>query len=530
MIDPYYIILTPIFIAAVFYLIPYNKVKYPAVLVQTALLAAVIINYLFVRENGQQVISIGKFGPIALISYRCDIISSLLLVLTAFIFLALMIFNLPKEYMNSLFLFLMMVIQSLLMGIFISNDLFNIYVMYEVSIIVVSILIMFKKEPSSIYDGFMYLMINIVAMLFYLLGIGMLYRIFGSLDLLVIKGRMSMIQDPSSLIIPYSLIITAVSLKTALMPLFSWLPNAHASKGSPSIVSALLSGLYVKGSIYLFIRISDMFMPKIDMSQFFVVMGILTGIVGFILAVSQKDIKLILAYSTISQLGLIMTGINSMNEFAFYGSIYHILNHAFFKTALFLTAGIISDAYGTRNINRIKGLFKSMPSITFITLASILGITGAPLFNGSISKYMMQEAGSFADYSIMLINLGTIIIFIKYSSMFFGKSNLGHQKVNLLRTVTSCILSLMCFAGGIFGRELVSLLFRIHIDIHPLEYLDKSLIFLISLLAGYLIYSLLVRRSKLMEKVRRFELGFNDVCISIILFFIVTAAVTFLKH
>lgn len=531
MIDPYYIIIGPIFIGMLLYLLPYSRIKYIAVFLQICIFMSTIINYLYIRRNGDLLIPLGGFDPISLISLRYDLVSSLFVSLTAFLFLAFLIFNLHQKYMSSLFLFLFITLESLIFAIFLSNDLFNIYVIYEVSIIIVSILIMFKKDATSIFDGFMYLMINIVAMCFFLLGLGFLYKTFGTLDILRIRDMMPLISDPKVLIIPYSLIITAIGLKTALMPLFSWLPNAHASKGSPSVISALLSGLYVKASIYLFLRVREMFSHSIDMSQFFMIVGLLTGIIGFFLATSQKDIKLILAYSTISQLGLIMIGINTGSEAALYGALYHIINHAFFKSTLFMTAGIISDAYQTRNVFEIKGLFSKMPVIAYTALISILGITGAPLFNGSISKYLIQGSGSgsIMEYGMILINIGTIITFLKYSSMFFGQSDVTPYKVNKNRTVIVMILSSICFFGGIFGREMINMLFNIQVQISALDYLDKSLIFLLSLLVGYLIYTVVIKDSLFIRKVREFELGFNDVCVSIAVFFVVTAVITYLK-
>lgn len=109
------------------------------------------------------------------------------------------------------------------------------------------------------------------------------------------------------------------------------------------------------------------------------------------MAVGQKDLKLILAYSTVSQVGLIMMGINIGTEIAFWGSFYHIFSHTIFKSTLFLTAGLISESYGTRNIYKIRGLFKRMPLVSSATALDVLGVIGAPFFNGSISKYLISR-------------------------------------------------------------------------------------------------------------------------------------------
>jgi multicomponent Na+:H+ antiporter subunit D len=122
------------------------------------------------------------------------------------------------------------------------------------------------------------------------------------------------------LYLPYALILTAVCLKAALMPLFSWLPKAHGTPSAPSVVSAVLSGLYVKNGIYLFIRCQSAFQP-IDVSTFFLVAGAVTAIAGAVFAIAQSDIKLILSYHTVSQIGLIMVALNMGSETAAVGAV-----------------------------------------------------------------------------------------------------------------------------------------------------------------------------------------------------------------
>jgi len=106
---------------------------------------------------------------------------------------------------------------------------------------------------------------------------------------------------------------------------------------------------------------------------------------------SQYDIKLILAYSTVSQIGLIIFGLSVDNSYSYYGAIYHIINHSIFKTLLFLCAGLIIDHYNTRDMRKIRGVFTSMPLLSVAMIMAMLGVTGAPLFNGSISKYLIQK-------------------------------------------------------------------------------------------------------------------------------------------
>jgi multicomponent Na+:H+ antiporter subunit D len=374
-----------------------------------------------------------------------------------------------------------------------------------------------------VYDGMMYLMINFLAMAFMLLGIGYLYRITGVLDFIGMHNKIAQINDPRALVLPYALIMTAIALKAALFPLFSWLPRAHGAPSAPSIISATLSGVQVKVGVYLLIRMQWVFSPVIDASVFFAVLGFVTAVIGFLLAVSQKDIKLILAYHTVSQVGLIVLGLNGGTDYAFWGGMYHIINHAMFKGLLFLTAGVIIDQYGTRNYSQIRGVFRRMPWIGIAGFAGVLGITGTPLFNGSISKYLIQNGlqGNLAEIGMFIVNLGTVLSFVKYSTMFFGKAP---DEVKPLKDPyingVSMLIGLGCLAGGIFGAQAVQLLYGQSYNLSGTLGAEKLIMFAITLALGIALYFGVVKRiGGFLQRIRDNKLTYNQVALLITVFF-----------
>jgi multicomponent Na+:H+ antiporter subunit D len=522
MIQLFWLVLLPIMTGIITYLFFAKHAKYVVLVMQSVFFAISFYIFYYVKIHGEMIDLLGGYDLGISIALRCDRVSAALILLNAFLFTCMIFFNYHKEYMNKLFLFLFLALQGLINGIFLSNDLFNIYVLTELSTIVVSILIMFKKDNQSIYDGMVYLLTNLVAMTFFLLGIGYIYKIFGSLDLTVIGDRMVYIEDPKFLILPYSLIITAVGLKAALMPLFSWLPRAHGTPSAPSIVSAILSGLYVKCGVYLFIRTNVLFQPVLDTTHIFLVIGFLTAVIGFVFALSQTDIKLILAYSTVSQIGLIIFGLSLNHEYSYEGSIYHILNHAIFKSVLFLTAGMIIEEYETRDIREIRGVFRRMPFVAIVTIMAILGITGAPLFNGSISKYLIQKGTYVSDlleYGLILINVGTIMCFVKYASMLMGPLTGEKYSPRFNQKIVIGLLGLTCFVGGIFGANFIEFLFNVDVQISIDGYIRKSIIYVVSLVFGVFFYRVLYHRLGLFNKIREIELPFNEICLSIVIFF-----------
>lgn len=471
---------------------------------------------------------LGGWNPPVGILLYADRFAAAMVLLTACLFLLLISFEGNRLVFDKNFCMLFLILEGLLSGIFLLDDLFSIFILVEVSTLVAALLIMFNRDSRSMYDGLFYMIINIFAATFFLLGLAMLYKQTGTFSLQVLGRILPCVENMKPLYLPYALILTAVCLKAALMPLFSWLPKAHGTPSAPSVVSAVLSGLYVKNGIYLFIRCQSAF-QAIDTSTFFLIAGAITAIAGAVFAIAQSDIKLILSYHTVSQIGLIMVALNMGSETAAVGGMYHIVNHALFKTVLFLGAGVVIDEYKTRNLYEIHGVFRRMPWIAVSMIAAILGITGAPLFNGSISKYLIQHDVSDALGSavLLLINVGTIVSFIKFSGIFFGNTG-TKAKIFAGRTVACLVLGAMCLLFGVFGGSVVELLFGYDITIDPTGYLKKSAAFWLSAGASWLIYRFAVRDRVFWKRVRRVDFGFNTSALSVVLFFAVLTGYLYL--
>lgn len=526
----YAMILIPIIAGAIIYLIKKKEVLWVGFFLQIFLLGMAIYNFVIVQTSGPYEFVLGNFERIAGITLRCDTLSAALVLLTAFIYFVCYLFGILEKFMNNLFIFFFLTLQAMIIAIFLSRDLFNIYVLAEVSTIIVSVLIMFKKDSRSLYDGMLYLITNITAMTFFLFGLGFMYKIFGTLNIDIITSKMYYITDVKTLAVPFAFLITGVGLKCAFLPLFSWLPKAHATSSAPSIISVVLSGLYVKSGIYLFIRLREMFLPAIELDQFFLYIAVGTGIVGFLLAMSQKDLKMILAYHTISQIGLILVGITSGSQLSYYGGVLHLFNHAIFKSLLFLCAGIITERYGKRNITDIKGVFRRMPYVSIMMMAGMLGITGAPLFNGSVSKFLIEAGvhGRFIEYIVIFINLGTIISFIKLSSIFFGGEKSDRIHVDIWKKVSVTIMGAMCLAMGLAGPLFINSVFNYNLDFDIVEYMKNMIIFFVSFGVGLLLYLKVLRNSKFIKNGFEMELGINGIAMNMTAFFAVLVGAVYL--
>jgi multicomponent Na+:H+ antiporter subunit D len=513
-----YVILLPV-IGGIFSYLVGKGSKVSFFLIQITLLVLSVLLFRDVNDGTIVHYVIGGHVKGVGIELLVDNFSSIFILLTVVLFSVIFVYDHHEDYANRMFLFLLLVLEGVIIGIFASNDIFTIFVLIEVSTIIVSILIMFKKDSRSIYDGMLYLLINIVGMCFFSIGIGYLYKIYGTLNITVLKELM-LSSGTVNLKLPFAFIITGVGLKSAIMPLFSWLPKAHGTPSAPPSVSAILSGIYIKCGVYLFLMFLTIFKIQINLQLFFEVTGFLTAVIGFVFALSQKDIKLILAYHTVSQVGLIVFGYSFGTTYALAGSIYHITVHALFKSSLFLSAGIIAEKYKTRNISEIRGLFSSMPFVSVMIVIAMLSITGAPFFSGSISKALISKDinTSFREVMFIIINLGTILSFVKYSAMLFGSSD-KKFKVAPNQLIALAVLSISCIVMGVFGTQIVSYLFEINLKISFLDYLYKILIYIMNIGIGYVFYIYVYERIPLFTLIRNTDVSFNNIVFFITLFF-----------
>ena len=529
----YLIILFPVTAAATGYFLPQRR--YHQLLAAVNVSVTVLAAFLFhTVRSGQPLEHLMAGWPEGLaIRLVADSLSAPLVMLGAVFCTGTLLFSTRADYLDKTFLFLFMALESTLLGIFLSGDLFNIYVLIELSMLIIAILIMYKQDKQSVYDAMLYLMMNFIAMAFMLLGIGFIYRITGVLDLNMMHERIAMLESPQAVMLPFAMIMTAIALKAGMFPLFSWLPRAHGAPSAPAIVSAVLSGVQVKTGVYLLIRVSAVFAPQIDATAFFLVLGFITSIVGFLLAICQKDIKLILAYHTVSQMGLIVMGLHLGTETAFYGGLYHIINHALFKGLLFLTAGTIIESYHRRSYAEIRGVMRTMPAIGLGTLAGMLGITGAPFFNGSISKYFISDGlqGNWGGMALFLINLGTTLSFVKYAVILFGKpaGKVDRPRDPWVASV-AIVFGLACLFGGLLGGPAVQWLFGPTLKTAGALSTQKILGFAITLGIAVLAYRLVVSRiGTLLIRVRTNKFTFNQLTVMMTLFFLALLAFLWLR-
>jgi len=343
-------------------------------------------------------------------------------------------------------------------GVLLSSDLFNLYVFLEIASLSGYALVAFGVSAEDLEASFKYMVMGAMASIFILLGIAMLYSYTSTLNMAEMAQALS--TRPAGILISFVsvLFLAGFGLKAALVPFHAWLPDAHSS--APSPVSAVLSGLVIKTlGIYALSRVFFNCLgisSKVLMALMF--LGALSMVVGAFLALKQSDIKRMLAYSSISQIGYIVFALGVGTPLAILGALFHILNHAAAKSALFLNAGTIERATGTRDINKMGGLNAKLPVTGCTSLMGSMSISGIPPFAGFWSKLLIiiaaVQAGQIAYSAIaVIVSIVTLIYYLRFHTKVF----FGLPVQNTAEVKEACgaikwpviILGFICLAGGL---------------------------------------------------------------------------------
>jgi multicomponent Na+:H+ antiporter subunit D len=353
-------------------------------------------------------------------------------------------------------------------GVVIAGDIFNLYVFMEIAAISSYALVAFGVEKDELEASYKYMVLGGLASLFILFTIALLYWYTKSLNIADISRILEAGTNKKLVIFIQILFIAGFGLKAAMIPFHAWLPDAHSS--APSPVSAMLSGVLIKAiGIYVLIRLFfNMFTISYEISLVITSIGTLSMVIGVFLAIGQWDMKRLLAYHSISQMGYVIIGVGIgmlilakdgnrlFAALSIAGGLYHLANHAMFKGLLFLSAGAVEYRTGTRNLKELGGLSGSMPVTSSASLSASMAISGIPPFNGFFSKLIIIIAAAKAQYYLLaflavVVSIITLASFLKLQkNTFYGKS--GNKKIKNIKEVpfTMCfsmiVLALLCIA------------------------------------------------------------------------------------
>ena len=444
---------------------------YWVMLTMFAVLLMTSSNLYTVITSGTIHYQLGGWAPPVGIEYVIDLLNGFVCIIIAFIGLMVAIYSIEsitKELPNKIIPFysIYLLLITGLMGMTITGDIFNFYVFLEVSSLTAYALIAMGDRGDGVVASFNYLIMGTVAASFILLGIGYLYAVTGSLNMADMQSLLPSIYDSKVVLAALAFFMVGFSIKVGLFPLHAWLPDAYTH--APSSASALIAGLMTKVGAYAMIRFMfSVFTPAFviditSMAEILTWAAALAIIVGSVLAIAQSDIKRMLAYSSISQIGYILLGVGLVNVIGMQGGLLHILNHSLMKCALFLVAGAIFYRTGIRNLHQFQGLGKKMPVTTTVFLIAGLSMIGVPGTVGFTSKWYLALGSINAGQWINIVYFWRV-----FDNIWFGHphevEHIKRDEAPLSMLIPMVILALLCIFFGLFAY------YPLHYVLEPLS-------------------------------------------------------------
>ncbi len=349
--------------------------------------------------------TVGGWAPPLGIALRADGLSAFMLLTSALVIGAIGLFaratyvqpaGTPERRAPLVFWILLMGVWTGLNAVWLAGDLFSLYVALELLTFSAVPLVSLEGKPETLAAALRYMLFALIGSILYLLGCALLYGGYGTLDIVLL----SHLARPEPVVfVALALMTAGLAAKTALFPLHLWLPPAHA--GAPAAASALLSALVVKGSFILTVRLWFDALPGIaggGAAQFMAALGSAAIIVGSVLALRQERLKLMIAYSTVAQIGYLFFlfplagAAGDWERLAWTGGIMQLVAHAVAKAAMFMAAGLIGEALGHDRIAGFAGLGRALPVVMFAFGLAGMSLMGLPPSGGFVAKAMLLTA------------------------------------------------------------------------------------------------------------------------------------------
>ncbi len=367
---------------------------------------------------------------------------------------------------------LFLILQAGMMGVVLTADLFNLYVFFEIMSIASYGMIAMGRSREALKASYNYLIMGSIAVCFMLMGVGYLYSITGSVNMADVASRISLESHPYAITIALAFFVVGLSIKAALFPLHLWVPDAYTY--APQATTPLIEGAMGHVALYTVIRVlfgvfGVEVLRSTGVADALLIISSIGMIVTAALAIAQNNLRRMLAYCSINQMGYIFFAISTLNPVGVLGGMLHILNHALMKVGLFQAAGAIKQKTGMENLFNFQGLGKTMPLTMFSFTIMALSIMGLPPFVGFVSKWYISlgilDAGRWPYIAVILVNtVMEFVYFIRIINIsYFGKTVEEKAPVKKLEAPMSMVLptaalAISCIIFGIFVSPLRSLL------------------------------------------------------------------------
>lgn len=317
-----------------------------------------------------------------------------------------------------------LVLAAGVMGSFVTADLFNLFVAFEMMLAASYVLLTFGGRPDQVRSGMSYVVISLVASALFITTLAWVYTATGTVNMADLSIRIAEL-DPAVRAMLALAMLAVFGIKAGLFPLFFWLPDSYPT--APGPVVAVFAGLLTKVGVYAIIRTQTLLFDRPDyMGTVLLVVAVLTMVIGVFGAIAQDDMKRILAFHIISQIGYMIFGLGLFTVAGVAGAVFYIVHHIIVKTALFLVAGLVARRAGSSRLSEVGGLIRTAPVIAALFAVPALSLAGLPPFSGFLAKFALADAGLAVDEWLVVgasLFVGMLTLFSMtkiWSNVFWG--------------------------------------------------------------------------------------------------------------
>ncbi len=365
-----------------------------------ALLVAVVALFVEVNRAGVVAIQLGSWPAPYGITLVADLLAALMVLVTAVVAFAVAIYATTDVDDAALEIGFFPFFHVLLMGVcgaFLTGDLFNLYVWFEVMLLASFVLLVSGPGRLALRSGVAYVTLNLLASAFFLVAVGILYGKAGSLNLADLAIKLSASDGPEAARPVALLLLVAFGIKAGLFPVFFWLPAAYPRAGFA--VSALFAGLLTKVGVYALIRVFTLLFPVAEhgIADLLLALSAATMASGVLAAASQSHVRRILSFHIISQIGYMVLGLALLTPLALAAAIFYVVHHIVTKTNLFLVGGLIARAGGSEELGRLGGLSVRRVGLSVLFAVPALSLAGVPPLSGFFAKLLLLRAALDAE-------------------------------------------------------------------------------------------------------------------------------------
>lgn len=441
--------------------------KWVSFLFSLATFISTILLIELVYKNGTQVLNMGGWEAPFGISFVADPFAVIMVGITGLITLASSIYTFGGMKFEGDYKFFAPFFHLMMAGVFgsfLTGDLFNLYVCFELLLLASFVLMIMGKERAQMEGSLKYILINLVSSAFFLTGLGLLYGQVGALNMAEVAIRLQESPDTQIVMIAGAFFMVGFSVKAALFPFNFWLPSSYHH--THPLVSGIFAGLLTKVGIYAIMRIFPLiFIHEIEyFKTLLLVLAGLTMVTGVLGAAIEYNARRILSFHIISQIGYIALGVAIFTPFSIAATIFYFIHHIITKTNLFFTVGHLHLIFGHDKIKKMGGIYKNSILLSLLFMFSALSLAGIPPLSGFFGKFFILRAAYLDQQWLLLftgIAVGALTLFsmMKIWNQAFWKALPENEKTPTYKVpagplISASLLAISILLIGIFAGPL----------------------------------------------------------------------------